>query len=129
MLQASYVSASIIATKPLTYGTEMRLKETDVDCQAIEHLGLDASVMQSTGLIEKIDARIAVSASKGSKLSIGQRIAAMILNGLGFTNDRLYMFPSFLEDSFESHFDFVQNFRSDFFLILNFTDISLSNLH
>jgi transposase len=75
----------------------MRLKETDVHCQALEHLGLVASVIRSTGLIEKIDARIPVSTSKGAKLSIGQRIAAMILNGLGFTNDRLYMFPSFLE--------------------------------
>lgn len=76
----------------------MRLNETDLHCQALEHLGLVASVIQSTGLMDKIDSRIPVSKAKGAKLTIGQRIAAMILNGLGFTNDRLYMFPAFLED-------------------------------
>lgn len=76
----------------------MRLNETDVHCQALEHLGLVASVIKTTGLIEKIDARIPVNPAKGAKLTVGQRVAAMILNGLGFTNDRLYMFPAFLED-------------------------------
>ncbi len=29
---------------------------------------------------------------------MGQRVAAMIQNGLGFMNDRLYMFSAFLEN-------------------------------
>jgi hypothetical protein len=29
---------------------------------------------------------------------MGQGVAAMIFNGLGFIDDRLYMFPEFLED-------------------------------
>jgi hypothetical protein len=34
----------------------------------------------------------------GSKVSHGERVAAMILNGLGFIDSRLYLFPEFLSD-------------------------------
>lgn len=74
------------------------LKEEDVSSQVLDHLGLVASVIKDIGLIEKIDARIPISKSKGAKLTIGQRVAAMILNGLGFMDDRLYMFPDFLQN-------------------------------
>ena len=93
-----FIRANIGDIHYLHNDMDMRLNETDVHCQALEHLGLVASVIQSTGLIGRIDARIPVSKAKGAKLTVGQRITAMILNGLGFTNDRLYMFPSFLED-------------------------------
>ena len=64
----------------------------------LDHLGLVASVIKDIGLISKIDERIPVSKEKGAKLTIGQRVAAMILNGLGFMDNRLYMFPKFLEN-------------------------------
>lgn len=76
----------------------MILKEENVSSQVLDHLGLVASVIKDIGLIEKIDRRIPVSKEKGARLTIGQRIAAMILNGLGFMDDRLYMFPKFLEN-------------------------------
>lgn len=49
-------------------------------------------------LVEKIDSRLPVSKEKGSRVTMGERVAAMILNGLGFTDDRLYMFPDFLSN-------------------------------
>ena len=76
----------------------MILKEENVGSQVLDHLGLVASVIKDIELIEKIDQRIPVSKEKGAKLTIGQRIAAMIVNGLGFMDDRLYMFPKFLEN-------------------------------
>jgi hypothetical protein len=30
----------------------------------------------------------------GAKVSMGERVAAMILNGLGFMDSRLYLFPA-----------------------------------
>ena len=54
--------------------------------------------MKRIGLVEKIDKQIPLCADKGSKVSMGQRVAAMILNGLGFMDTRLYMFPEFLEN-------------------------------
>ncbi|HVA99345.1 MAG TPA: IS1634 family transposase [Bacteroidia bacterium] len=71
------------------------LKE-QVSGKVLDHLGLVAVTMEKLGLIKKIDDKLPVSANKGSKVSMGQRAAAMILNGLGFLDDRLYMFPDFL---------------------------------
>ena len=76
----------------------MIIKEENASSQVLDHLGLVASVIKDIGLISKIDERIPVSKEKGAKLTIGQRVAAMILNGLGFMDDRLYMFPQFLEN-------------------------------
>ena len=74
------------------------LNEEDVHGQVLDHLGLVSSVISRLKLIEKIDARIKVSKDNGAKVTMGQRVAAMILNGLGFTDDRLYLFPQFLEN-------------------------------
>ncbi len=76
----------------------MILKEVETSGQQLDHLGLVASVIKRLKLIERIDAKVPVSKEKGAKVSIGQRVAAMILNGLGFTDDRLYIFPEFLKN-------------------------------
>jgi transposase len=49
-------------------------------------------------LTEKVDSRLPLDASKGVKITMGDRVKAMILNGLGFMDDRLYMFEKFLEN-------------------------------
>jgi len=74
------------------------LKADDVKSQALDHLGLVASVINRLKLVEKINTRITASEAKGSKISMGHRVAAMILNGLGFTDDRLYLFSDFLKN-------------------------------
>lgn len=55
------------------------------------HLGLIAAVIKKLNIIEKIDLKLPVSKEHGSIVTVGQRVAAMILNGLVFLNDRLYM--------------------------------------
>jgi transposase len=77
---------------------KMRLREKDARGQVLDHLGLVASVISRLKLVEKVDARLKVSKDKGAKVSMGLRLSAMILNGLGFTDDRLYLFPQFLEN-------------------------------
>jgi transposase len=74
------------------------LKEEHISSQVLDHLGLLASVIDKIGLVEKIDHRLPVSSRHGAKVTMGQRVAAMVLNGLGFMDDRLYMFPEFLEN-------------------------------
>ncbi|CDG49523.1 IS1634-like element ISCca6 family transposase [Cardinium endosymbiont of Bemisia tabaci] len=64
----------------------------------LDHLGIISSVIDKIGLMSKIDARLPVSQEKGAKLTMGERVSAMILNGLGFMDDRLYMFPEFLSN-------------------------------
>ena len=59
----------------------MNLTDEHVSGKALEHLGLVAAVIDKTGLIEKIDARLPLH---NAKTSMGQRVAAMLYNGLGF---------------------------------------------
>lgn len=72
------------------------LKEEQVQSQVLDHLGLVMATINKIGLIQQIDNHLPVSAEKGAKISMGERVAAMILNGLGFIDDRLYMFSEFL---------------------------------
>jgi transposase len=69
-----------------------------VKTEQLGHLGLIAAVIKKLNIIEKIDLKLPVSKEHGSIVTMGQRVAAMILNGLGFLNDRLYMHSIFFED-------------------------------
>jgi transposase len=73
------------------------LKE-QVKGEVLDHLGIVAVTLDKLKLIDKINARLPVSKNKGSKVCMGKRLAAMILNGLGFIDDRLYLFPEFLSN-------------------------------
>lgn len=70
----------------------------NVTTKQLGHLGLIAAVIQKIKIVEKIDQRLPVSKQHGAIVSMGQRVAAMIINGLGFLNDRLYMHSVFFED-------------------------------
>ena len=49
--------------------------------QVLDHPGIVAGICQQIDLIGQIDARIPV---EGRKVSIGQAVQAMVINGLGF---------------------------------------------
>ena len=68
------------------------IQGTDV----LDHLGLVAATIDKLGIVKEIDRRLTMT--KGAKTTHGQRAMAMILNGLGFMDDRLYLFPKFLEN-------------------------------
>ena len=71
--------------------------EENFSGNSIDHLGLVADVIDDLGIIKLIDDRLPIQKGSGSKVTMGERVAAMILNGLGFIDTRLYMFPEFLE--------------------------------
>jgi len=73
-------------------------KEEQFSSVHIGHLGLIADKIDALGLTELIDSRLPISEAHGAKVSHGERVAAMILNGLGFIDTRLYLFPEFLSD-------------------------------
>lgn len=72
--------------------------DEQISGKELNHLGLVAGTIDKLGLLKKIDERLPISKEKGAKVTMGQRVSAMILNGLGFMDDRLYMFPEFLEN-------------------------------
>ena len=62
----------------------------------LEHLGLVASTVNKLGLIDRIDKLIPLKSD--CKTTVGQRVFAFILNGLGFIDTRMYLFPEFLNN-------------------------------
>ncbi len=67
-----------------------------IGTDVLDHLGLVAATMDKLGIVKEIDKHLPMT--QGAKTTHGQRAMAMILNGLGFMDDRLYLFPKFLEN-------------------------------
>ena len=61
----------------------------------LDHHGLVAATCQDLRIAERIDARLKGHTSR--IVSHGTACVAMIINGLGFTNRRLYLAPQFFE--------------------------------
>ena len=61
----------------------------------LDHLGIAAGLVDKLKLVERIDARLPIINQQQSHVSHGQRIKAMILNGLGFTQNPIYLTPKF----------------------------------
>ncbi|MDJ0661433.1 MAG: DUF4277 domain-containing protein [Crocosphaera sp.] len=68
----------------------------EISIQTINHLGLVA------GIIDDIDLENIINEVVGSDprelITSGQVVKGIILNGLGFTSQPLYLFPKFFED-------------------------------
>lgn len=60
--------------------------------ERLDHLGIVAGVCQEIGLVEYFDA---LDDHIRARVSLGQAVLAMVLNGLGFSNRRLYLVSQF----------------------------------
>jgi transposase len=67
----------------------------DLELKKIDHLGIVAGIVDSIGMVEIINKLL--SFEPGEKISAGQVVKAMILNGLSMMSQPLYMFPKFFE--------------------------------
>jgi transposase len=65
--------------------------------QILDHLGLVAAMYDELGIGEIIDGAINQDSSR-RQVSVGQAVKAMVLNGLGFVNQQLYLVPSFFDN-------------------------------
>lgn len=63
---------------------------------SLDHLGLVAAIFDALGISELIDGLI--PKTRDCKLSHAAIIKALIINGLGFVERRLYIFPSYFEN-------------------------------
>jgi transposase len=64
--------------------------------QILDHLGLVAAMFDELGIGDLIDRSIEQDPSR-RQVSVGQAVKAMVLNGLGFVNQPLYLVPSFFD--------------------------------
>lgn len=63
---------------------------------SVGHLGIVAGAYDSLGIADVIDA--AIPKTRHHNLSHSQVVKLMSLNGLGFIERRLYLFPEFFDD-------------------------------
>jgi transposase len=71
------------------------MRNTKITTEKLDHFGIVAALIRKLKIIERIDEALPLAANKSSKVSHGERVAAMIINGLGFTDKPLYLSPSF----------------------------------
>ena len=67
---------------------------TSYETKTLEHLGLVAGMFDELGVGELIDTVIPQDFEQ-RQVTVGQAVKAMVLNGLGFANRRLYLTPHF----------------------------------
>jgi transposase len=72
----------------------MEIAGEEVKTLTMDHHGLVAATCKDLGIAEKINARLG-KADERRVVSPGKAVIAMILNGLGFTNRRLYLTHQF----------------------------------
>lgn len=73
----------------------------EIKVQNLDHLGLVAGVIDEIGIVEIINEIVPEKA--GEKVSPGQAVKAMILNGLGLVSSPLYLFSKFFEGKATEH--------------------------
>src|SRR5665811_78018 len=98
----------------VVYYTMDVLEEEQFSTTHLGHLGLVADKIDSLNLVDLIDKRLPISEAHEAKVSHGERVAAMIMNGLGFIDSRLYLFPEFLSDKPLDRL-FNRNVRAEWF--------------
>jgi transposase len=65
--------------------------------QILDHLGLIAGMFEELGITEVIDK--ATQQDPGMRIvTVGHAVKAMVLNGLGFVNQQLYLVPHFFQN-------------------------------
>jgi len=66
------------------------------ESRVLDHLGLVAGMFEELEIGDRIDEHIAQDFEE-REVSIGQAVKAMVLNGFGFVQQRLYLTPGFFE--------------------------------
>jgi transposase len=75
-------------------------QEVEYQTERLDHLGIVAGVCQEAGIAEWLDKR---AGEDRRSVSVGKATVAMVLNGLGFSNRRLYLVPQYFENKPVEH--------------------------
>jgi transposase len=76
-------------------------KAPSVEAKDIDHLGIVAGIIYEIGLVEEVDYKLGTHSQQ--RLSSGQVLKAMILNGLGFVSAPMYLFEEFFMGKATGH--------------------------
>jgi len=82
---------------PFNHNKKDTLNE-DIKNESLDYHGITAAFIDKLKIVERIDARLPISKNNGAILTHGQRVKAMIINGLGFTQNPIYLSHHFFEN-------------------------------
>ena len=74
----------------------MLVSTEEITVENLDHLGIVAGLIDEIGIVELINQKLGVD--NREKITTGQVIKALILNGLGMVSRPLYLFSQFFED-------------------------------
>ncbi len=73
----------------------------DIEIKTINHLGIIAGIIDEIDIVNIINQELGIEEQE--IVNSGEIVKAIILNGLGFVSQPLYLFPKFFEDKASSH--------------------------
>ena len=74
---------------------------TEIEIKNINHLGIVAGIIDELQIVEIINQELGIDEQE--IVNSGEIVKAIILNGLGFISQPLYLFPKFFEDKATEH--------------------------
>jgi len=74
----------------------MNFKPEEIEIKNLDHLGIVAGIIDEIGLVEKINELLGTDPRE--KINCGEVVKEIILNGLGFVAQPLYLFSNFFKD-------------------------------
>ena len=79
-------------------GIHLGIQGVEIDSGFLGHLGLVAGMCDELELVQFIDEELGLCNAHNNKVSHGERVKIMILNGLGFVSPALHMYSEYFED-------------------------------
>ncbi len=79
----------------------MNLKPEEIEIKNLDHLGIVAGIIDEIGIVEKVNELIGTDGRE--RINCGEVVKAIILNGLGFVSQPLYLFSNFFQDKAVEH--------------------------
>ncbi len=74
---------------------------TNVEIKTINHLGIVAGIIDEIGIVNLVNKQLGIDEQE--IVNSGEIVKAIILNGLGFVSQPLYLFPNFFKDKATEH--------------------------
>ena len=84
-----------------TFGKINLLGFSPLRLKAINHLGIVAGIIDELSIVDIINQELEIEEQE--IVNSGEIVKAIILNGLGFVSQPLYLFPKFFEDKATEH--------------------------
>jgi transposase len=79
----------------------MNFQPEEIEIKNLDHLGIVAGIIDEIGIVEKVNELIGTDSRE--IINCGEVVKAIILNGLGFVSQPLYLFSNFFQDKAVEH--------------------------